>query len=83
MKPENALLIVDQIRTWLKDGGTIKAIDPEGRILEENEDGTIHGGLDVHVPYECPTCCGLGRVDSGGFDAKLKQCPDCNGTGLK
>lgn len=38
---------LDQIRGWLKAGCTIKAIDPNGKVLEPLPDGSIHGGLEV------------------------------------
>lgn len=52
MTPETALLIVNDLRDWLKRGATIKASDVNSPILEEREDGKVEGGLIVEFEAE-------------------------------
>lgn len=39
--------MLDIIRGWLRQGASIRATDPNGRILELLPDGSCHGGLTV------------------------------------
>jgi hypothetical protein len=42
--------VVDWIRTQLKAGNTIRATNPDGRVLEFMDDGTVHSGLTITGP---------------------------------
>jgi len=42
--------MLNEIRRWLKEGATIKATDPSGKVLEWQKDGAIYGGLTITAP---------------------------------
>jgi nicotinamide mononucleotide (NMN) deamidase PncC len=47
MSPGTADQLIAQIREWLKAGAAIAATDPSGKVLEEQPDGTVWGGLTI------------------------------------
>lgn len=52
MKPKNEEAdILKQIRKWLKCGATIKATDPNGKVLEKVGKDWI-GGMTITYPEE-------------------------------
>lgn len=55
----------------------------DGKIFMDEQKAKLHEAILSAEARKCPTCNGLGKIDSTGDGRVLHDCPDCEGKGYQ